>query len=641
MNKVSFAILGLLFLFTTASAASEKVHIVTSQDNHCTWEFTADETCLTLQQYVYDPSLNSNATLIMESGRHVLQGQGMMFEFNEIQDTHTDSNGYSLVMMAESATVVYSSVSSSLFAFSIEYQYSPILTVRNARYVHISGVSFVSNNDGYVKLENVQKVFIEFCKFQGVKLHFYKVDDATISKSSFFNYSHANDLYNFDHEFGALFISQSSVLIMQSNFTNNHHSITYHDHGHDTDGTTILPSQSYELEISESAFTNNTSVYKGSALYVSGSPSVTIHQSVFIFNTAGGSGGALHLDRQSDSAVYSIRGSTFIFNDASFCGAFSIDNYHGVVVINDSNFYYNSAVDSKDGVGGVGCIRNSSVTINNCSFIANRAKGDAGGLHLEESRLTIKNSNFSNNTAGRDGGAVHTYAHPSDYLIAGSIFNFNVAGDDGGAVFVGRKGSNITLDKSTFTNNSAADRGGAISIIATMLNVSQTSIYGNLADKGKQISACNSFVPTFISGRNDPNFPSCALYDPDSAGRSYRPSITFHYWDINWLNSTVDEIVLKYVVFGNKTFTNKTSWSGFSNQTDSNGVYHLLRQTSIIAYAALAVSVSTAVSLLFCIIVLKLLVYCRRRRQKKGQFYLLTPQAEDDDDEALLADHRK
>ena len=516
MKSLSFVLVSLAYICTVSSVASESVYIITSQENHCSWEFVPEEACLTLQQYVYDPSLTSNISLRMEAGNHLLRGMGLLFKFDNVVEDYSDAvytdEGSSLVITAESASIIYSNVL-SLFTPLSPNAYSPILTIRDARFVSISGVTFISNNVGYVKIENVQEVIIEYCTFNGVQLHLYTVNSAEISKTTFTNYSHVNDIYNFDHEYGALFISQSTVKIDKSNFTSNEHAITYHDRGHDIDGSITFPSQSYSLQITDSVFTNNTSEFGGSALNIEGSPSLLIQRSVFISNTASGSGGAIHFDRHNDTTFCSIKGSTFVYNTANFCGTFSIHNYYGIVEISDSHFYYNSAVNDGDGVGGVGCIRNASVSISNTIFIANRATGDAGALHLDESTVTINNAFFTNNTARRDGGALYTYTHPSDYFISGSTFMYNMAGDDGGAVFVGRKGSQLTTEKSVFTANNATDRGGAVCVIGSTLKISQTNIYGNSANTGKQISACNSFVLAFIPGKKDPNFPFCSLYD--------------------------------------------------------------------------------------------------------------------------------
>ena len=172
---------------------------MTSPDNHCRIEFTADEPCLTLQQYAYSPSLGSNASvsLTVESGTHLLRGIGVKFDSeSEFNVPTSDFN-----MTGESARVVYD-------AFGVHY-YSPIMSIRNARYVAIRGVTFVSNNKGFVKIEHVQHLFLEHCSFQGVRLYISNVMSdnwAEISMSCFSDYSHQGYRYISDRDYGAISI---------------------------------------------------------------------------------------------------------------------------------------------------------------------------------------------------------------------------------------------------------------------------------------------------------------------------------------------------------------------------------------------------------------------------------------------------
>lgn len=435
-------------------------------------------------------------------------------------------------------------------------------------------------------------------------------------------HSNDNSLYDLDYGSGAIEVSQSNVQILQSNFSHNQHAIIYHNHDQvyddHSDRSVFFPSEIHSLTVNQSIFSNNTSEYGGSALCVTGMVSVSVHQSVFLFNNASGIGGAISLSGVNGTANYSFSDSTFVYNSAEFCGAFSIDSHNGIVIISGSDFYYNSA-ESNDlgGFGGAGCIRNSSISVLNCRFLVNRAAEDGGALHLDESKVTIESSAFGNNSAGRDGGALYTYAHPSVYIIRSSIFLYNKAGDDGGVVFAGRKGSEVQTDRSTFAANNARDRGGAICVIGSKLAVTKTNIYSNTAEKGRQISACNSFVTTFISGRKDPNFPVCAIYDNDIANAHYAAPTSIGCGNITCLNDIVCKIVKKYRVFGNES-TTVTSKNGLS-------IPEFIHQTAIIAYAALAVSGVLLIFLLLYVIISKVIVKCYKLgRKRKGQYFLLS-----------------
>ena len=626
MNRV-FATFLVLFSVCSVSVLSDSLYIVTSPENHCRRELTAEEPCLTLQQYAYNPSLGSNSSvsLTVESGTHILQGVGIKFNSESaVGISTTDFN-----MTGESTRVVYGT-------FRGHY-YSPIMSIRNARYVTIRGVTFVSNNKGFVKIENVQQVLLEHCTFQGVRLYLNNIFDngyyygnVVISKSSFSGYSHQSYGYDSDRDYGAISVSHSIVYIIQSNFSANKGAVHYHDSGNSDPGL---------LVIEDSIFSNNTSKYGGSAVHVDGLASVFVNNSVFLFNSASGSGGAIHFSGKSNSVEFYIKASTFVYNNANFCGAINIEKYSKFVRINDSTFYYNRAVNI-GGVGGAVCVRNASILISNSTFVANTASGDAGALQVEESKVTISSSIFSNNSARRDGGALFTSAHPSDYTITNCIFTHNKAGDDGGAVFIGRKGSHLKAGRSTFFHNHASDRGGAMAVFGSTLDITRTNVYSNLAHMGKAISACNSFVNTFISGQRDPDFPTCTIYDADIAPSNAPAFRDGSYSDVTWINNTVNKILTAYLIVGTKSDNQPSTTAMVSvvNASDSQKI----RQTSIISYASLTISATLVIVLLLYAIISKLkATHCKIRRKKRGYRLLPSfPEQSESDDEELL-DHNK
>ena len=171
----------------------------------------------------------------MESGTHILQGVGIKFDSeSDVGVSTTDFN-----MTGEGTRVVYDT-------FRGHY-YSPIMSIRNARYVTIRGVTFVSNNKGFVEIENVQHVFFELCAFQGVRLYLndifdndYYYGDVVISKCSFSGYFHQSYGYNSDHDYGAISVSYSIVYIIQSNFSANKGAVHYHDSGNSDPGLLVI-----------------------------------------------------------------------------------------------------------------------------------------------------------------------------------------------------------------------------------------------------------------------------------------------------------------------------------------------------------------------------------------------------------------
>ena len=609
--STTFFLLSTIFVHSSICGISDSFYIVTSPDNHCRRELTAEEPCLTLQQYAYSPSLGSNTSvaLTVESGTHLLQGAGIKFDSEPdfgVPTTYFNMTG-------ESAEVVYD-------AFGVHF-YSPIMSIRNARYVSIRGVTFVSRNKGFVRIEHVEHLFLERCRFQGVRLYINNVifdNWAVISMSSFSDYSHQGYGYNSDLDHGAISISNSMVYIIKSNFSANKGAVHYHDN--------IDSGEPRVLVIYQCIFSNNTSKYGGSAVHVDGLASLSVQESVFLFNSASGSGGAIQYIGKSNSAEIKIIASTFVYNDANFCGAFSVEKYSKYVVINDSTFYYNRAVNI-DGEGGAVCIRNASVSINNSTFVANTVSGDAGALQAEQSNISISRSIFSNNTAVRDGGALFTSAHLTNYTITSSTFTHNKAGDDGGAVFVGRKSSNIKIETSTLVDNHASDRGGAIAIFGSTLDITQSNVYDNVAHMGKAISACNSFVNTYISGKRDPDFPTCTVYDDDIAPSNAPPFQDGIYSNVIWLNNTVKEILAAYLITDSKPHNPTTT-----------SIKNAPNRASILSYTSLAISASLLIVLLVYLTFSKSTHRKCKIRSKKHGYHLLSTfqdQPESDDEELL------
>ncbi|MDR0912191.1 MAG: DUF11 domain-containing protein [Methanobrevibacter sp.] len=103
----------------------------------------------------------------------------------------------------------------------------------------------------------------------------------------------------------------------------------------------------------------------------------------------------------------------------------------------------------------------SSLTIENCNFISNKANKNGGVIYNTGNNLNIKNSYFNSNT-GAYGGAI--YSIGNNTVIDNSVFTGNRAINSaglGGAIF-NNGGNNLKIFNSKFTKNTAIDSGGAI-----------------------------------------------------------------------------------------------------------------------------------------------------------------------------------
>ena len=249
----------------------------------------------------------------------------------------------------------------------------------------------------------------------------------------------------------------------------------------------------------------NSSLVNGRKLLVHSS-TLLIKKAVFSNLTVGDNysqcyqdphGGAI----RTNNSNITIEQCTFVNNKASCMNNSSMDGWGGAVHANntilnitDSNFTGNSVAQA----GGAISADNSLILVRYSQFNYNLAMGNAGVLYVENSSLLdILYSSFDNNKAGNNGGVLYSTAEsPVIILITQSIFSHNQAAIDGGVMYVRGSDSNVTVRNSSFSFNCAKGRGGVIAITESqLLNITQTTIlYNNMATYGGVISACSSRV---------------------------------------------------------------------------------------------------------------------------------------------------
>lgn len=302
---------------------------------------------------------------------------------------------------------------------------------------------------------------------------------------------------------GGVYCSAITMTVSNSTFDSNRASLG---------GGAIGAIPSTSIFSSGNVFFNN-SAGSGAALFLQcRSCSVVFHSTddVFMENKASISGGAIY---SNITSTMSIVESTFDSNSALSCGAVFASN-HVTVYLNSSSFTGNAATGSVIGGGGVGCVRNALVLIENTTFTYNRANAHAGVLVVDDSSVSVSDSTFLSNSAAVNGGVFYTGVISTDYSISHCVFSQNSAGGSGGVLYLNREGSQVTVNESIISFNSAANRGGAFSVISSSLNITMSNIYSNTADKGSSISACNSEVQVQgLQSSVDTSQPICDLYE--------------------------------------------------------------------------------------------------------------------------------
>lgn len=242
------------------------------------------------------------------------------------------------------------------------------------------------------------------------------------------------------------------------------------------------------LQVSNSKINNNTSIESGgiycfdtdvvlnnvevneniaqltSALYVYNMDTTDciIHNSTFLNNQVGNSGGTIALNR-----VYA-----------------DFDN----IVVNDNFGGVNS--------GGINCTY-SEFTLKNSELKRNSSDsgigGDAAGILLYKCNADIQNvvidSNFSITSTHFNTGA---FTATFSTVVMDSVFLTRNSADLGAAI--NTNSSDITIKNSLIANNTALDDGGAIYSYGSDFKIINTTIADNVADLGIIFSLRNNFL---------------------------------------------------------------------------------------------------------------------------------------------------
>ena len=170
-------------------------------------------------------------------------------------------------------------------------------------------------------------------------------------------------------------------------------------------------------------------------MFISGDNSyIMIEQNSLTNNEASnGRGGAVYSNGRNTNV--SITETTFSYNTALHCGALAVDNFqHYSMRFNKTTFTYNAATSTR---GGVMCIRNASISVQDSTFSHNTAAGNAGVFEVDDSHFNIKRASFDNNTAQANGGVIATEFVCTILSICQTSFTNNQASKeskDGGVI---------------------------------------------------------------------------------------------------------------------------------------------------------------------------------------------------------------
>lgn len=275
--------------------------------------------------------------------------------------------------------------------------------------------------------------------------------------------------------------------------------VTVSDNTYDENGTTVT----YHVVDSEN-------LGDGGAVY-SNSGDLTIEDSTFEENAAGGEGGAVF--NSVDAGALTVKNSKFI-NNTSFMES----SETGTLTVGDETYTWeNKPTFFGNSNGGAIAAHSKNTLIEDSEFTGNSV-GYAGGAVYALDSLTVKNSTFKKNSAKADyaitrynyysdegvvkteteyhdgeGGAI--YNDTGDLTVENSTFEENTAGGDGGGairtvgVLDGSGGGiiNANISESSFTKNTTSENGGAIKGTNVYLTVTDSDFTDNSATNGGAI----------------------------------------------------------------------------------------------------------------------------------------------------------
>ncbi len=504
MQKVDGVWLILFLLLGYLELLLCKVHyIIPSEGYPCN-----AGSCLTLSQFAHNTTnyLDSNTTLILTGGRHILNIEVSVSNINSIMQQFSmlsTNNMSTIITCSESANLSFTNIAyvhihnlTFIGCGSCDFNMVNQLTIEHSTFLNSSGTSikvngtnasitemfFVSNTMGILKSSR-DLMFFRYLQMISTlaytqSLFTVRVGGAIITSHSTIAINNCMFEENSAHVGGAIFSEHgSNVTISNSEFFSNHATgCTYQF----CTGGALLIDGSGIVIVHNSTFKNNTSDQDGgmAALF---DAKLFISHSIVSNNTATRYGGAI----ATVSSSLGIDNGRLEYNSAETGGGV-ISSYESNTTIINNTYLYNSVQTD----GGVIYTKSScNIVINNCTFINNSATGNGGVLYIEtENSVTVRDSIIHDNTANFGG-----YIFASDVAnisVNRSTFMNNAADTRGGVIYL-IKNSSITVNGSTFAHNRADIGGGVISvkefgsfaaITACNFSDNMVNIYGGVAD---------------------------------------------------------------------------------------------------------------------------------------------------------------
>lgn len=200
-------------------------------------------------------------------------------------------------------------------------------------------------------------------------------------------------------------------------------------------GGVVVVKQGAKAVLRDSSFSNNVAALAAGVVYAK-EAQLVVEGTTLTNNSASRDGGGLYC---ASACAWTVRRSTFVRNTCSGNGG-ALFGWNMAANVSASRFDNNSA----GALGGAISMANSTVRVEHCTLLRNRASGkDAagGGLYGQYVRFTLTNNTLTDNLASWGGGI---YITNSTLSMARDNLTDNSARQAGGGVYSLRTPSNVT-----------------------------------------------------------------------------------------------------------------------------------------------------------------------------------------------------
>ena len=486
-------VLSILTIICNVFSAGKIFYITPSSNDLCT-----SKPCFTLSKFS-TASKNSDTTLILQSGTHVLESNLTISNVIKFRMSSGSSSNDVTIRCKRFTKFVFQEAN-FIDLSGIKFVGCVETTVKSVDLFTLTDVSFTAKDviGTAIKITNSNAKFIEskFSSNQGSEVH-----SITCTGDSISGYDLKEpDLSSIKVTAGGAIVAlRSKISIIQSTFEENR--------AH-TGGAIFIRDQSH-VSIIDSIFTGNGAVVPlstdktvclagGGAINVEQNSSVMLKGCSFVRNTANCLGGAINVLHTFNAAI-KIHSCNFTDNQALFGGGLNIFGADKTTVkITSSEFNANSAHSSGGVVSLLSIMKVWPIygirfTIATSKFINNRAKNFGGVLtmsYIESSDVKIEGSDFISNSVGQGGGVLAAEHNKRiNIAISDSSFVSNEAKKGGTMAFnANYRYNRVDTSWNLFQHNTAIEEGGVLysndTYTSIFIAVNGDVLKGNLAQTG-------------------------------------------------------------------------------------------------------------------------------------------------------------